>query len=303
MSNNIFLTGGSGTLGKAILETSEQPITVFSRDPMKQMKLRAELDREFRCVIGDVRDEMAVFRAMAGHDLVIHAAAMKHIPQAEQDPDACYEINVRGSRNVLDAALRHGIRDVVLISTDKACHPVNVYGCSKMMMERLALSYVSAGLNVYLPRYGNVIDSTGSVVQVWRKQLADGGKISITDPQMTRFWLTPNQAVDVIMESMKYKNTIYVPRLPALSIIKLAQYALGDDVEVETIGLRPGEKIHEELMTKEESVYAATVGDEAFLVRDLTGPRNTERLYNFSSQFPYEDLTCHEVREMLGMED
>ena len=306
---NIFLTGGSGTLGQAFIDCprrSSLSITVFSRDPMKQARLRNQVkDYQFvdvQFVVGDVRDDFAVLRAMAGHDLVIHAAAMKHIPQAEKDPDACYEINVQGSRNVLDAALRHGIKDVVLISTDKACHPVNVYGCSKMMMERLAFSYVDAGINVYIPRYGNVIDSTGSVVQVWHKQMASGRKISITDPKMTRFWLTPDQAVDVIMKSMEHKNMIYVPKLPALSILKLAQYTLGEDVEYETIGLRPGEKIHEELMTKEESAYSASIGDISYLIRDINGPRGTARK-GYVSNKPGRELTREETRKMLGLDD
>jgi len=297
----IFLTGGSGTLGKALLQYYPDDYTVFSRDPMKQMKLKAEFPN-VHCVIGDVRDNTAVFRAMAGHDMVIHAAAMKHIPQAEKDPDACYEINVQGSRTVMDAALRHGIKDVVLISTDKACHPVNAYGCTKMMMERLAFSYVDAGLNVYIPRYGNVIDSTGSVVQVWHKQMCSGGKITITDPKMTRFWLTPKRAVSVIMMSLSYPNMIYVPKLPALSILKLAQYVTGQDVKYETIGLRPGEKVHEELMTVEESAYTSTILEKAYLIRDLTGPRGTPTK-GYSSDKPTREVTKEEAWKMLGLED
>lgn len=299
-----FLTGGSGTLGVALVGASypDEDITIFSRDPMKQMKLKAKFP-DIHCVIGDVRDDMAVFRAMAGHDLVIHAAAMKHIPQAEQDPDACYEINVQGSRNVLDAALRHGIKDVVLISTDKACHPVNVYGCTKMMMERLAFSYIDAGLNVYIPRYGNVVDSTGSVVKVWHQQLSDGKPITITNPDMTRFWLSPQQAVDVIRESMGYPNRIYVPKLPSLSILKLAQYVTGcNDFEYETTGLRPGEKVHEELMTLEESAYASQWMDKAFIIRNTTERRGSQTMA-YSSDKPIRELTREEAWKMLGLED
>jgi len=298
-----FLTGGSGTLGKALLQYYTNDYTIFSRDPMKQMKLRAEFP-DVHCVIGDVRDDVAVYRAMAGHDMVIHAAAMKHIPQAEKDPDACYEINVQGSRNVLDAALRHGIKDVVLISTDKACHPVNAYGCTKMMMERLAFSYVKAGLNVYIPRYGNVIDSTGSVVQVWHKQICDGGKITITDPEMTRFWLTPKQAVEVIAESMNYPNMIYIPRLYSLSILRLAQYVTGKgkNLEYTTIGLRPGEKMHEELLTHEESHYVAFSHRSAYILRDTKGVRLTTKEFNYSS-YDAMQLTKEEVWKMLGLED
>lgn len=300
---NIFLTGGSGTLGTAFVgANSDDHITIFSRDPMKQMKLKAKYP-DVHCVIGDVRDDYALIRAMAGHNLVVHAAAMKHIPQAEHDPDACYEINVQGSRNVLDAALKHSIKDVVLISTDKACHPVNVYGCTKMMMERLAFSYVDAGLNVYIPRYGNVIDSTGSVLRVWKKQVTEGKSITITDPKMTRFWLTPQQAVDVIMESMNYPNKIYVPKLPALNILKFAQYVIGcNDFEHETIGLRPGEKIHEELMTLEESAYASQWMDKAFIIRNMTERRGSQTMA-YSSDAPIRELSHEEALEMLGLEN
>lgn len=309
LDQNIFMTGGTGTLGNAVIDYPRRTnlsITIFSRDPMRQAKLRNKIsEQDFidaRFVVGDVRDDYSLARAMAGHDIVLHAAAMKHIPQAEHDPDGCYEINVLGSRNVLDAALRNGIKDVILISTDKACHPVNVYGCTKMMMERLALSYVKAGINVYIPRYGNVVDSTGSVVQVWRRQLAEEGGITITDPQMTRFWLSPRQAVDAILDSYRLPNSIYVPMLPALDIVQFAEYAIEKDFGFETIGLRPGEKIHEELMTREESAYAWYVGDRAHLIRDMTGLRGTP-IGNYSSDKPVRELTKEEVRDMLGLED
>lgn len=304
LKGHILLTGGSGTLGHAIVELAKQldldcQFTVFSRDPMKQSAMRHKYP-DLQFVIGDVRDKDEVIKAMAGHDMVIHAAAMKHIPEAEYDPIACYAVNVTGSQNVLDAALTLGIEDVVLITTDKACHPSNSYGCTKMMMERLAFSYINADMNIYLPRYGNVITSTGSVARIWREQLVKGEPISVTDPKMTRFWLSPQRAAEIVVESLYYPNRVYVPKLPALSLEKMIVYALEEGVPMEVIGLRPGEKTHEELLTFEESAYAADM-DGAYIVRAPTLLR-ADPFGNYSSQKPVKEVERYEMRKMLGLE-
>ena len=306
LEGRIFMTGGSGTLGRAIVNHAIQNgwnalFTIYSRDPMRQAPMRGAWYNvggvKCQLVIGDVRDQNSLLRAMAGHDIVLHLAAMKHIPQAEADPDACYEINVTGSRHVLDAALIHGIKDVVLITTDKACAPINSYGCTKMMMERLAFAYSKAGLRVYLPRYGNVIESTGSVLVFWKKQIEEGKPISVTDPKMTRFWLTPARAAQIVVESLDYPNLVYVPKLPALSIEKVVEYSLGEP-EVEIIGLRPGEKIHEELLTWEESAFAIN-HDDFILVRPPTSERY-ETFMNYSSDKAPE-IERDDMRAMLGL--
>ena len=306
LDGRIFMTGGSGTLGRAIVNHAIQKgwktlFTIYSRDPMKQAAMRGAWYNvggvKCQFVIGDVRDQNSLLRAMAGHDTVLHLAAMKHIPQAEADPDACYEINVTGSRHVLDAALIHGINDVVLITTDKACKPINAYGCTKMMMERLALVYSETGMDVYLPRYGNVIESTGSVLVRWKKQISEGKPISVTDPKMTRFWLTPARAAEIVVESLDYPNLVYVPRLPALSIEKVIEYSLGEP-EMEIIGLRPGEKIHEELLTWEESAFAVRQ-DDFILVRPPTSERY-EPFMNYSSDKAPE-IDRNSMRAMLGL--
>lgn len=302
LKGRILLTGGSGTLGNAIVELAKQldcQFTIFSRDPMKQSVMRHKYP-DLQFVIGDVRDKDEVIKAMAGHDMVIHAAAMKHIPEAEQDPIACYAVNVTGSQNVLDAALTLGIEDVVLITTDKACHPTNSYGCTKMMMERLAFSYINADMNVYLPRYGNVITSTGSVARIWQEQLAKGEPITVTDPKMTRFWLSPQRAAEVVAESLRFPNYIYVPTLPALSLEKMISYVFEEDVPMKVIGLRPGEKTHEELLTFEESAYAVASAT-AYLVRAPTTPR-TDPFGNYSSQKPVREVERADMRKMLGLE-
>lgn len=304
LKGRILLTGGSGTLGHAIVELAKQldldcRYTIFSRDPMKQSVMRHK-HPDLKFVIGDVRDKDEVIKAMAGHDMVIHAAAMKHIPEAEYDPIACYAVNVTGSQNVLDAALTLGVEDVVLITTDKACHPSNSYGCTKMMMERLAFSYINADMNIYLPRYGNVITSTGSVARIWQEQLANKEPISVTDLKMTRFWLSPQRAAEIVVESLRYPNYVYVPTLPALSLEKMISYVFEEDVPTKVIGLRPGEKTHEELLTFEESAYAVASA-KTYLVRAPTTPR-TAPFGNYSSQKPVKEVGRADMRKMLGLE-
>jgi UDP-N-acetylglucosamine 4,6-dehydratase len=304
---NIFMTGGTGTLGGAIVQhivdfkrhQMNPDITVYSRDPMRQSAMRQKWPW-IHFVIGDVRDKNSLIKAMAGHDFVLNLSAMKHIPQAEQDPDACFEINVIGSRNVLDAAIIHGIKDVVLISTDKACRPINAYGMSKAMMERYGFAYAGAGLNVYIPRYGNVIESTGSVVAFWKKQIEQGKPLSITDPEMTRFWITPRQAAEIVFKSLEYPGLIYIPKQPALSIGKMAAY-LFDAYDFEVVGLRPGEKIHEELLTREESAFAINDRD-FFLLKPPTSERHSSFI-NYSSDKPKHELSREELRSMLELDD
>ena len=201
---------------------------------------------------------------------------------------------------MLDAALTLGIEDVVLITTDKACHPSNSYGCTKMMMERLAFSYINADMNIYLPRYGNVITSTGSVARIWQEQLAKGEPITVTDPKMTRFWLSPQRAAEIVVESLYYPNYVYIPKLPALSLEKMIAYALEEGAPMKVIGLRPGEKTHEELLTFEESAYAADM-DMAYIVRAPTTFR-ADPFGNYSSQKPVKEVERADMRKMLGLE-
>ena len=303
------MTGGSGTLGNAIVDFLMEHqaggmVTIFSRDPMRQEKMRHKYRKHpfvFNYVVGDVRDRSALLRAMAGHDFVLHLAAMKHIPQAEYDPDACFEINVVGTKNVLDVALIHEIQDVVLISTDKACHPINAYGMSKAMMERYGFAYAETGMNIYMPRYGNVIESTGSVLVYWKKQIAQGKPISVTNPEMTRFWLTPEQSAEIVIESLEFPNEIYVPMLPALSIGKIIEYAL-EEPDINIVGLRPGEKIHEELLTWEESAFAneSYFADTFYTINSPTSERFVP-FGNYCSDNPIRSVTRGEMRSMLGL--
>lgn len=278
LRGNVFVTGGTGTLGKAIArrvvrEGWDCTLTIFSRDPVKQQHMRREYPG-LRYILGDVCDARLLRAAIAGHQTVLHLAAQKHIPQGEADPEHCYAVNVDGSRNVLHAAADAGAEQIVFISTDKACWPINVYGCTKMMAERM---YQQAArvlpLAVNIMRYGNVIGSTGSVVQVWREALARGETPTITDPTMTRFWLTVDQAVDAILYALdEPSGTITIPRLPALSMARLAEYVLPEGLEPRVVGLRPGEKMHEMLLTPQETAYCYPPDDRGYMrLHPVTG--------------------------------
>lgn len=259
---NIFVTGGAGTLGKAIARRRKElgwkgKMTVYSTDSHKHDLMRRSYP-DIQYIPGDIRMHEPLYNAMVGHDVVIHAAAVKRIPEAEYYATDCFDVNVNGSQNVCFTALRAGVREVLGISTDKACHPANNYGASKLIMEKIFQEYAALDTftSFHLVRYGNVLESTGSVIETWRNAESRGETIKITDEHMTRFWLSPRQAVDYVIDSFRLNSgLIYVPKMPALSIGKLVQYALEKEwrsLAFENIPLRPGEKMHETLVTVDE---------------------------------------------------
>ena len=268
-NGNIFLTGGAGTLGRAIAERRftegwKGKLTVFSRDTTKHSRMRVNFP-DVNYVCGDVRNYDNLYAAMAGHDVVIHAAAVKVIPVSEYDSADTIDVNVIGSMNVCKAAVQLGVNYVMGISTDKAAHPVNAYGATKMLMEKVFAEYARKKFKTefYLVRYGNVLESTGSVIEAWNKAVDAGQPVTITDDSMTRFWLSPSQAVDVIEKgfSCLHNGCIYVPKMPALSIKKLAEYTLPEGTPLKITGVRPGEKMHEDLVTEEERKYTDEFAD------------------------------------------
>ncbi len=271
MEGKIFITGGAGTLGRAIIERwVDADITIYSTDPVKHHKILADFPN-VTSIIGDILDYNSLALAMAGHDIVVHAAAMKFIPEGEKYPHYTYRVNVDGSYNVIEAALQANVKQVVGISTDKACHPVNAYGASKMMMERLFQETSQADLvetKFHLVRYGNVLGSSGSFLHNWKRDLEEtsGMMVRSTNPEMTRFWLTVKDAVDLIETALQHNSgDIIIPRARALSIGEIEKYLLGDEVDVVHGGNRPGEKIHEELITEEEVPHAMDINDVVVL--------------------------------------
>jgi UDP-N-acetylglucosamine 4,6-dehydratase/5-epimerase len=280
---NIFVTGGAGTLGHALARRRKEmcwtgKMTVYSTDTMKHELMRRDYP-DIQFVQGDIRNWDTLYNAMVGHDIVIHAAAVKVIPASEYWSMDTFDVNVMGSKNVCAAAVIAGVKDVLGISTDKACHPANAYGASKMMMEKIFQEYSRQPFPVqfHLIRYGNILESNGSVLQAWKKARQNNEPINITDVEMTRFWLSPQQAVNYIIKSMEYESgIIYIPVLPALSLGKLFEYIIG---EVPNIGsnytqvpMRPGEKMHEELLTYEEAWYAYSC-PEYYLLKPTTSQR------------------------------
>lgn len=306
LKGNILITGGTGSLGTALVKRAlgEQwdcTLTIYSRDEMKQQALARAIgqDKRVRFAIGDVADYDTLERVMVGHATVIHAAAFKHIPAGELNVGAMLQTNVVGSQNVIAAALRTGVTRVLGISTDKACHPVNAYGCSKMLMERLFQEADALGLaQFHLVRYGNVLDSTGSVIPLWRKQVEAGQPITVTDARMTRFWLTVEEAVDLVLRAFETPHgNVLVPLLPGLAMGKFAAYLFGAHPQKD-IGLRPGEKMHEELLTPEESTRARRL-DRLAEIAPPTEPAFGSGFEGHTSDLAAE-LTRAELLEMVA---
>jgi len=303
LTGRLILTGGAGTLGEAIIRRATEEkwdcqITVFSTDAMKHLKLKAKYPK-VQYVVGDIRDANALLNVMTGKDYCLHLAAVKHIDVSEYSSIDTYEINVGGSLNVCAVAMQLGVPHVLGISTDKAVHPANCYGATKMLMERVFQEYARLDIptQYHLVRYGNVIESSGSVVQAWKKSIARGENIKITDPQMSRFWLNPSRAVDCVLKALECPSgCVYIPRMPSLSIGKLMQYTVGD-VLFERVPIRPGEKMNESLLSEEEGWYALQ-SPEAFLLAPNTAGRFTTAVPPYSSDMAPE-LTREELEKLL----
>jgi UDP-N-acetylglucosamine 4,6-dehydratase len=290
LSGNILITGGSGTLGHAIVRTAEQgnwssTFTIYSRSELRQAQMRQK-HPHLRYVLGDVRDADRLAAAVAGHDIIIHAAAMKRIPECETNPTECYQTNVIGSMNVVRAAHLAGIKRVIGISTDKACRSITAYGASKLAMEKLFQAQPAGGPIFTLVRYGNVVASNGSVIPIWRKQAAEGKPLTITDPTMTRFWMAESEAVKMVQyaAAAHYAGSITVPQMSALSIGEMAEIIVPGAPHHVT-GLRSAEKIHEDLVHEDEPAtdlywgYVIHSGPRGRSYRSDTAPRLTREQF------------------------
>jgi len=270
----LLITGGTGSFGNAVLDkfldTDIGEIRIFSRDELKQDNMRKKYrSSKIKFYIGDVRDSNSLDDVMQGVDFVFHAAALKQVPSCEFYPIQAVKTNVLGTENVLNAALGAGVKKLIALSTDKAVYPINAMGISKAMMERVI---VSKGRNtsktmIACTRYGNVMASRGSVIPLFLEQLKNDKAITITDPSMTRFMMSLDQAVDLVLFAFKNGNSgdIFVQKAPAATIELLAE-TLKDltnkiDHDVKVIGTRHGEKLYETLLTKEEMVKAEDLGD------------------------------------------
>jgi UDP-N-acetylglucosamine 4,6-dehydratase len=276
MLNNksILITGGTGSLGKALTShilskyPSVKRLVIFSRDEQKQFQMAQDypenLYPQVRFFIGDVRDKERLVRAFKGVDYVIHAAAMKHVPIAEYNPDECIKTNINGAQNVIDACFQTAVHRVVALSTDKACAPINLYGATKLTSDKL---FVAANnikgdnpITFSVVRYGNVMGSNGSVIPFFLKRKAEG-ILPITDPNMTRFNISLDGGVEMVMHALEHAwgGEIFIPKIPSYRITDVAN-AIGPECKQITVGIRPGEKVHEEMITPSDSFYTFDLG-------------------------------------------
>lgn len=270
---SILITGGTGSFGKKYVETllkSCRPkrLIIYSRDELKQFEMQQEFHQScMRYFIGDVRDRDRLMQAMNGVDYVIHAAALKQVPAAEYNPMECIKTNIHGAENVIHAALENEVEKVIALSTDKAANPINLYGATKLVSDKLFV----AGNNIAgghktrfaVVRYGNVVGSRGSVVPHFRRCIAGGcDHLPITDPRMTRFWITLEQGVNFVLKNFARMQggEIFVPKIPSVNIVDLAK-AMAPQLPHRMIGIRPGEKLHEVMCPSDDSHLTLEFGD------------------------------------------
>lgn len=277
MLNNktVLITGGTGSFGKKFTERilkkyKPKKIIIYSRDEYKQYVMRkqfAKFDDKLRFFIGDVRDKDRLHRALNGVDVVIHSAALKHVDVAEYNPLEAIKTNIEGAKNVIDVAIDRGVEKIVALSTDKAVNPINLYGATKLVSDKLfvaANAYTGSKKTTFsVVRYGNVSGSRGSVIPFFQSQIDAGVKeLPITDFRMTRFWITLDEGVDLVFRAIKEAKggEIYISKIPSYKITDLAK-AMLPDVKLREIGIRPGEKLHEVMITEEDSRLTYDYGD------------------------------------------
>lgn len=315
---SILVTGGTGSFGKAFItyaleHLNPRRIAVLSRDELKQFEMRSMFpDTRMRWFIGDIRDKDRLLRAFHGVDYIVHAAALKQVDTAEYNPFEYVKTNVLGSQNVIDAAIESGVKKVVALSTDKASSPINLYGATKLTADKLfvaANNYSKAtGTALAVVRYGNVMGSRGSVIPLFKRLVAEGKPLPITDPTMTRFWITLPQAVEFVVDSFRQMNggELYVPRIPSMRIMDLVE-AVVSGAETVNIGIRPGEKLHEEMIAADDS-YRTVRQDTRYVVKPTVqewwwqDPEGTPVDPGFSYRSDSNDLwlTPEDLRRLIA---
>jgi UDP-N-acetylglucosamine 4,6-dehydratase len=323
---SVLVTGGTGSFGKKFAEVMlsklrPRRLIVFSRDELKQFEMKRGIyerrQSPLRFFIGDVRDRERLYRAFRGVDVVIHAAALKHVDTGEYNPLEVIKTNVIGASNIIDAAVDSGVKKVIALSTDKAVNPVNLYGATKLCADKL---FVSAGVyagakdtQFSVVRYGNVVASRGSVIPFFQERRSTG-VLPITDPRMTRFWITLDEAVDFVVRCLELMQggEIFVPKLPSMRVIDLAR-AIAPEARHEIVGIRPGEKLHEVLLTEDDSrrtlrlkdMYVVKPGEimPDWKNRALNGAKPVPEGFSYSSDNNEWQLTVPELRKMAGLEE
>lgn len=327
MLNNktILITGGTGSFGKKFLEMildryDPHRIIIYSRDEYKQSVMKAEYSKKYdmskvRFFIGDVRDKDRLYRAFDHVDYVIHAAAMKQVPTCEYNPFEAIKTNIHGAQNVIDAAIDRGVKKVVALSTDKAVNPINLYGGTKLVSDKLfitANAYSKISKTKFsVVRYGNVAGSRGSIIPIFKNIIDNGGnELPITDMRMTRFWITLEQGVELVFKALAESEggEIYISKIPSFHISDLAE-AMLPGCKIKEIGIREGEKLHEVMITKDDcrSTYEF---DKHYIIyphfewwdesrNDRSGGKLVEDGFEYSSANNSQWLSVEQIREQL----
>ena len=322
---NILITGGTGSFGHhfvtyVLRHYKPQKIIIYSRDEYKQFLMKnkfAEYEDVLRFFIGDVRDGRRLRMAMNGVDYVIHAAALKQVPACEYNPNEAVKTNINGAMNVIEAALETGVKKVIALSTDKAVNPVNLYGGTKLVSDKLfcaANAYAgSHGTRFAVVRYGNVAGSRGSVIPFFQNIIDRGGKtLPVTDNRMTRFWISLEEGVSLVIRALEASNggEIFISKIPSFKITDLAE-AMLPDCEKQEVGIREGEKLHEVMITKEDAVHTYEY-ERHFIIYPnyvwwgkknvISGGKPVEPEFEYSSGMNTEWLDVEQLRKKLKMD-
>ena len=324
----ILVTGGTGSIGsvivKYLLTRDPLQVRVLSRDESKQFNLFHEVgnDKRLRLLIGDIRDKERVERAMDGVDIVFHAAAMKHVVACENDPYEAVKTNVLGTQNIIDCALAKGVAKVIGISTDKATDPVSVLGCTKLLAEKTMLAshfYKGARKTKFcFVRFGNVLSTRGSVEPLFYRQIMNGGPVTVTDKQMTRFFISVDEAISLVFKAaeLMQDREIFILKMPIIRIHDLAKAMIElyaprfkrdpKKVKIDLIGAKNGERTHEKLLSKDEAAYALETKD-MFIIVPVIGLENPDykefsHLYGGAKRSPWQDYST-EGKKVLSVAD
>ncbi len=318
-NKTILVTGGTGSFGKMFVKTvlansAAKKVIVFSRDELKQFEMQKEVhDPRIRFFIGDVRDSERLHRAFHGVDYVVHAAALKQVPACEYNPMEAVKTNVLGAQNIINAAIDNSVKKVIALSTDKAANPVNLYGATKLCSDKLFIAgnAYSGEVDTHFSvvRYGNVMGSRGSVIPVFLEQRKTG-TVTITDKRMTRFWITLDKGVQFVLSSLEIMKggELFIPKIPSMGMLDLAE-AIAPGCKHKITGIRPGEKLHEVLLPKEESYYALEFKDRFIVEPDLAfvkKPRHkkgtpVKEFTEYASDSNSDWLTGAQLRKLTGL--
>jgi UDP-N-acetylglucosamine 4,6-dehydratase len=320
---NVLVTGATGSFGKRFLQRiledhKPKRVVAISRDELKQFEMQQWLsDPRLTYILGDVRDKDRVYRSMDGIDVVVHAAAMKQVPASENNPMEAIRTNVMGAENIINACIDQGVDRVIALSTDKAANPANLYGATKLCSDKL---FVAAnGLSkrhrtkFSVVRYGNVLGSRGSVVPFFLEKKV-GGVIPITDPRMTRFWITLRQGVDFVCSSLEMMNggEIFIPKIPSMNIMAVAE-AVVPECATEVIGIRAGEKLHEIMITEDDAINVVEFDDRYVIqpqsdwwdqeeYKNSTGSKSVEEFFQYRSDLNEEWMAIDQLQKLLAEE-